>query len=292
VSQFESTAEHADWILYTASTDLAALQRLITDQRPGLAAAVSQALIGNRPLIIVPGSPIPEMLLGEHHAEMLPFLHRLQPSDIVLLPRAAASGVSRELSVADAVLQHRPLLEIHQRSPVCRRVPGPVASLPTLNSAAFRGSLRRMLAAVHRPNAELECLEAGLLLLHDFDNESHTISQSLEDKDPLGTANYWHGIMHRREPDANNAAWWFRRVGRHPAMLRLAQNLEHWLQDIKASSEVQQQARRLLNTEQHIEPSRMIALSEQAHRYPGSVADTTLRLVQYLEIVNLLTFSQ
>ncbi|MGV2342130.1 MAG UNVERIFIED_CONTAM: hypothetical protein LVR18_51915 [Planctomycetaceae bacterium] len=33
VSKFESIPGHADWILYTASTDLVALQRLLTDPR-------------------------------------------------------------------------------------------------------------------------------------------------------------------------------------------------------------------------------------------------------------------
>src|SRR5688572_7487973 len=53
---------------------------------------------------------------------------------------------------------------------------------------------------------------AGLWLLHDFLDESHTISQDLDNP----TGSYWHGIMHRREPDPANAKYWFRHVGNHP----------------------------------------------------------------------------
>ena len=52
---------------------------------------------------------------------------------------------------------------------------------------------------------------AGLWLLHDFLDESHTISQELH----TAEGSYWHAIMHRREPDHSNAAYWLRRVGAH-----------------------------------------------------------------------------
>jgi hypothetical protein len=62
------------------------------------------------------------------------------------------------------------------------------------------------------------CL-AGLWLHHDFLDESHTISQDLD----TTTGSYWHALMHRREPDASNSMYWFRRVGRHPVLQQLAE---------------------------------------------------------------------
>jgi hypothetical protein len=55
------------------------------------------------------------------------------------------------------------------------------------------------------------CL-AGLWLMYDFLDKSHTISQSIENS----SGSYWHAIMHRREPDYSNAKYWFRQVGVHP----------------------------------------------------------------------------
>ncbi len=54
---------------------------------------------------------------------------------------------------------------------------------------------------------------AGLWLRFDVLDESHSISQQ-DEGDP--DHDFWHAIMHRREPDAWNSKYWWRRVGSHP----------------------------------------------------------------------------
>ena len=53
---------------------------------------------------------------------------------------------------------------------------------------------------------------AGLYLYFSCVDEAHKIAQDLET--PEGS--FWHGIMHRQEPDAGNAGYWFRHLGKHP----------------------------------------------------------------------------
>jgi hypothetical protein len=59
-----------------------------------------------------------------------------------------------------------------------------------------------------------DCCLSGLWLLHDFLEESHTLSQEIE----TSTGSYWHAIMHRREPDPGNSKYWWRRVGKHSVL--------------------------------------------------------------------------
>lgn len=59
---------------------------------------------------------------------------------------------------------------------------------------------------------------AGLWLRFNFLDESHAISQE-DEASP--DQNFWHAILHRREPDAWNAKYWWRKVGPHPVLERL-----------------------------------------------------------------------
>ncbi len=65
-------------------------------------------------------------------------------------------------------------------------------------------------------------LAAGLLQIYDFWDLSHNAAQRADDLGEKDFSAYWHGIAHRREPDAANAAYWFRRVRAHPVQGLLA----------------------------------------------------------------------
>jgi len=73
------------------------------------------------------------------------------------------------------------------------------------------------------PHRSRLCLAAGLLQIHDFWDASHDAAQRADDQGERDHSAYWHGIAHRREPDSGNAAYWFRRVGKHPNFQPLAE---------------------------------------------------------------------
>ncbi len=127
------------------------------------------------------------------------------------------------------------------------------ARLETVASAFPAGANRDQVAACR----------AGLWLAFDFLDEAHTISQELHTVE----GSYWHGLMHRREPDASNSAYWFRRVGQHPLFEKLAQEAPAVGLQLPA---------------QHWSPFDFIDLCEK-YRGSGTEEEMTLRRMQQRE---------
>jgi hypothetical protein len=70
-------------------------------------------------------------------------------------------------------------------------------------------------------------VRAGLLLWNDDLDASHTISQGIE----TPTGSFWHAIMHRREGDAGNSLYWWRRTSAHPAFVEVGKAALKVLED-------------------------------------------------------------
>lgn len=98
---------------------------------------------------------------------------------------------------------------------------------PKLLSSLHETSLARLFPRASR--SSILALSAGLLLIHDFWDESHEAAQLADDLGERSVSAYWHGIAHRREPDPGNASYWFRRVGKHPIFEQLAEYLRDQL---------------------------------------------------------------
>jgi hypothetical protein len=110
----------------------------------------------------------------------------------------------RSKAMIDVLLEIRPLLVPDRLMDVGPGTPN-LAHEPLLQVLA-----RELPKKAKNRDAALACL-AGLWLLHNFLDESHAVSQDLDTLE----GSYWHGILHRREPDYANAKYWFRRAPNH-----------------------------------------------------------------------------
>jgi len=79
------------------------------------------------------------------------------------------------------------------------------------------------------PNARL--LLAGLHLMNDDLAACHTICQAVGLETGSEASSYWHGIVHRREPDFDNARGWFRKAEGFGGLLPIREAVMRVLQD-------------------------------------------------------------
>jgi hypothetical protein len=113
---------------------------------------------------------------------------------------------------------------------------------PPEAKSALQGLARRKVL----PEAAL----AGLYLYFSCWEDAHEIAQNVSTRE----GDYWHAIVHRQEPDAGNAGYWFGQVGKHPIF-----------------PELREQAAEIgVDFGPHWDPIAFIELCERARRAPGS----------------------
>lgn len=139
------------------------------------------------------------------------------------------------------------------------------------SSEEARQRLRRRAARDWFPHARApEASLSGLYLYFSCLDEAHEVAQGI----PTAEGSYWHGIMHRQEPDPGNSSYWFRRVGRHPIFDELA----------RASAEIAQRyPQQMFSLGKDWDPFAFIELCETARRNPGSPLEALALEIQRAE---------
>jgi len=138
--------------------------------------------------------------------------------------------------------------------------------------------------------AERTAVAAGLHLLYDDLDGSHSLSQTIEGRGKNHNGDYWHAIMHRREPDYGNAKYWFRRVGAHPVLAELPAVLERVATEA-ASPELGRWQNRLVKHGTW-DPFAFVDACETAAEHPNdSEFRQALEEIQHFEMLHLLVQS-
>ena len=107
---------------------------------------------------------------------------------------------------------------------------------------------------------------SGLYLYFSCLDQAHEIAQSVDSPDGA----FWHGIVHRQEPDPDNARYWFRRVGSHPVFPAMAEAAARIAERFPAAT---------ASLNGLWDPIRFVEICERARQQSGSpVAQMALEL--------------
>jgi hypothetical protein len=131
-------------------------------------------------------------------------------------------------------------------------------------------------------NVDEIAIRAGLFQWHDFLSESHELSQSIEGQGANQLGDYWHAIMHRREPDYSNAKYWFRRIGNQPTYRDLRHYADGVLEQSKAAQAPRWRER--LTAGPKWDPFAFVDMCEECAQDETSELAIAARRIQYAEM--------
>jgi hypothetical protein len=160
-------------------------------------------------------------------------------------PRIYGSGVVSILGLAGEGQRLMPLAEDHSISDAAQ------ALIREAGVSLFPGS--------HAPQAAV----AGLYFYVGCWSEAHEMAQDIASAE----GSYWHALVHRQEPDAGNAGYWFRQVGNHAIFPALRQ----------AAFEIG------IDVGPRWKPEAFIQICERARQHPGSDMERQAMEVQRTE---------
>jgi hypothetical protein len=176
-----------------------AARRQAQAQEPAPAGPCRQTLTARSPRFAAAASP---------RARRPCYIHKQRTP-----PRSALVMFTFDRSAYGPALS--PLLYVPRLNPLDAGAPNKVMR-PQLD--AIGGDNAFAPHRVRDPDMANAC-RAALWLYHEYLDEAHAIAQNVHT--PEGS--YWHALVHRREPDFDNARYWFGRVGRHPVYEPLRQ---------------------------------------------------------------------
>jgi len=133
---------------------------------------------------------------------------------------------------------------------------------------------------------DLVAVRSGLFQLHDALGRSHVLAQSVEGRGRHQAGDYWHAIMHRREPDYANSKYWFRHVGRHPVHAELPRHASAILANAEGDDCARWRSRLL--TSDRWDPLAFVDLCEQFASSEDSPLGQAARRIQWVEMLLLL----
>lgn len=130
-------------------------------------------------------------------------------------------------------------------------------------------------------------VKAGLYLMHDYLSSAHDLAQFGEKHGSYHNAPYWHAIMHRREPDYDNARYWFRRVGSHAISAAVGRAIAA----IEVPPECRADVRLPIDRQERFAPFRFVdwceALGDIESRRSPAEANAVVRIAQLIQSIEI-----